>query len=148
MTTYTLAFMFDPDHPLISLQRKTHPPFLAGKLNGYGGECLPGESAAQCVRREVMEEACVNLSEAYHFCTFNRGHKWRIELFAAWVKPEKINPNATQEHQVVLKLSDAWAGNPDLADGVDWMVPMGLLSLNLVRQNPPFRISAGVNFVS
>lgn len=46
--------------------RRRYPP-NEGKWNGVGGKIEAGETPAECVRREVMEEANVDVSESLRY---------------------------------------------------------------------------------
>ncbi len=55
--------------------RRRHPP-NEGKWNGLGGKIEAGETPAKCVRREVMEEADMDVSESLRYAgivTWNAG---------------------------------------------------------------------------
>ncbi len=59
---YTICFCRAGNHVLM-LQRVKPPN--AGKWNGPGGKIEPGETPAQAVRRELLEEAGLDLANAY-----------------------------------------------------------------------------------
>jgi 8-oxo-dGTP diphosphatase len=55
--------------------RRKHPP-NEGLWNGLGGKIEAGETPAECVRREVMEEANADVSEGFRYTgivTWNLG---------------------------------------------------------------------------
>ena len=43
----------------------------AGKVNGPGGKFEPGETALQCVLREVREELCIDVADAREMGVLN-----------------------------------------------------------------------------
>jgi 8-oxo-dGTP diphosphatase len=55
---YTICFIRQGDDVLMLLRDR--PP-NAGLWNGIGGKISPGETPAECARREVLEEAGVDL---------------------------------------------------------------------------------------
>lgn len=55
MEKYVVGFVFDQNGKVILL-RKTHPDWQAGKLNGVGGKCKPGEDDRVTMVREWQEE--------------------------------------------------------------------------------------------
>ena len=60
---YVLALLFTPDRRQVVLMRKTRPAWQAGRVNALGGKLLPGESPSAAARREVREEAGVDVAE-------------------------------------------------------------------------------------
>lgn len=62
-TVYAAGLAFSNDTNYVLLIRKNRPEFLAGKLNAVGGHVDPGETPLQAVRREVLEEAGVDIEE-------------------------------------------------------------------------------------
>ncbi|MBI5202060.1 MAG: 8-oxo-dGTP diphosphatase [Elusimicrobia bacterium] len=78
---------------LLMLHRNTRPgDFHAGKWNGLGGKCEPGESPLETARRELREEAGLDLPETafkplgvVQFPDFKpkAGEDWIVWVFAA-----------------------------------------------------------------
>src|SRR5688500_4592906 len=71
---YVLALLFTADAREVVLVRKTRPPWQAGRVNALGGKLLDGESLVEAARREVREEAGVDVE--------------RWEEFLVWHDPE------------------------------------------------------------
>ena len=64
---YVLALLFTEGRDRVVLMRKTRPAWQAGKVNALGGKLLPGEGAADAARREVLEEAGVDVADWEEF---------------------------------------------------------------------------------
>ena len=58
---YVLALLFTADGGQVVLMHKTRPAWQAGRVNALGGKLLPGETAIDAARREVREEAGVDV---------------------------------------------------------------------------------------
>lgn len=61
---YVAGFLIDNDARTVALVRKGKPAWQAGRLNGIGGKIEDGEDDSQAMRREFLEEAGVDISEA------------------------------------------------------------------------------------
>lgn len=56
MTYYTLGFLFNQNLSQVLLIHKLSPEWQKGQINGLGGKFEAGESAQECITREVSEE--------------------------------------------------------------------------------------------
>lgn len=62
MFSYVLALLFTADRGQIVLMEKTRPAWQAGRVNALGGKLGTGERAEDAARREVREEAGVDVA--------------------------------------------------------------------------------------
>lgn len=62
MRDYVAGFVFDGLGQIVLLIEKRRPKWQAGLLNGIGGSIEPGESPAQAMSREFLEEAGVTVN--------------------------------------------------------------------------------------
>ncbi|HEX6808379.1 MAG TPA: NUDIX domain-containing protein [Gemmatimonadaceae bacterium] len=62
MFSYVLALLFTADRAQIVLMEKTRPAWQAGRVNALGGKLGAGERAEDAARREVREEAGVDVA--------------------------------------------------------------------------------------
>jgi len=86
----TLVYLEDDAGRVLMLQRGRRPGDLhAGKWNGLGGKCEPGEAPLDCARRECREESGLEpgrLAFAGHilFPAFDGANDWSVFLFRAF----------------------------------------------------------------
>ena len=66
MLEYVLALLFTADAREVVLVRKTRPAWQAGRVNALGGKLQTGEDILAAARREVREEAGVDVEVAFH----------------------------------------------------------------------------------
>lgn len=122
--TYVLALLFTPDRRQVVLMHKTRPAWQAGRVNAPGGKLHPGETAAEAARREVREEAGVDVPAV----------AW--EEFLVWDDPvyrmhavrafdAAAHAAHTAEDQAIF-LADVGALPPALIDNLRWLVPLAL----------------------
>ena len=120
--TYVLALLFTPDRARVALMHKTRPAWQAGRVNALGGKLLPGESAAEAARREVREEAGVDVERWEEFLVWD-DPVYRMHAVRAFdVAAERAR---TAEDQEVF-LAPVEALPPNLIDNLRWLVPLAL----------------------
>lgn len=116
MIPYTVCFCTRKDLVLMLCRRR--PP-NAGLWNGLGGKILPGETPLGCVRREVLEEAGMDLGSS-------RGLRFAgVVRWSAGVDPTSCS---TGMHAFVAELPDNWPVREDERE-----VAEGMLSRKPVR---------------
>jgi 8-oxo-dGTP diphosphatase len=120
--TYVLALLFTPDRARVALMHKTRPAWQAGRVNALGGKLLPGETPADAARREVREEADVDVEGWEEFLVWDdpvyRMHAVRAFDGAA----ERVR--TAEDQEVFLAAVDALPHN--LIDNLRWLVPLAL----------------------
>jgi 8-oxo-dGTP pyrophosphatase MutT (NUDIX family) len=89
----TLVFLIKDKQILLAMKKRG---FGTGKWNGVGGKNKDGENIEETARREANEEIGVSISSLNKVATLNF-------YFVS-------NPDWNQ--QVIVYLSDGWAGNP------------------------------------
>jgi len=99
---------------------RNRPP-NAGLWNGLGGKILPGESPLDCVRREVLEEAGIDL---------RRFGQLRFSGVVKWKRGVDPTGPSTGMHAFVAELPDywpVWEGEREVEEGLlawkplDWV---------------------------
>ena len=119
---YVLALLFTPDRRRVALMRRTRPAWQAGRVNALGGKLLPGESATDAARREVREEAGVDVGDWEEFLVWEdavyRLHALRSFHAAA------ADVRTAEDQEVFLAGTDALP--PELIDNLRWLVPLAL----------------------
>ncbi|MDF1503561.1 NUDIX domain-containing protein [Roseisolibacter sp. H3M3-2] len=119
---YVLALLFTPDGRHVVLMRKTRPAWQAGRVNALGGKLLAGESALDAARREVREEAGVDVAAWEEFLVWE-DPVYRMHAVRAF--DEAARHAHTAEDQEVF-LADPAALPPALIDNLRWLVPLAL----------------------
>jgi 8-oxo-dGTP diphosphatase len=77
---YVLAFV--TCHHRVLLIQKRRPAWQVGKLNGLGGKIDEGETPLEAVRREVREEAGLDIEEGqFREFAVMEGDEWRVYCF-------------------------------------------------------------------
>lgn len=119
---YVLALLFTPDRRQVVLMRKTRPAWQAGRVNALGGKLLAGESVAEAARREVREEAGVDVDEWEEFLVWE-DPVYRLHVVRAF-HPAAAAARTAEDQQVFR--CDAGALPPELIDNLRWLVPLAL----------------------
>ncbi len=120
--TYVLALLFTADLRRVVLIRKTRPAWQAGRVNGLGGKLLPGESPADAARREVREEAGVDV-EGWTEVVVWDDPVYRLHVMRA--ADDEAALARTAEDQEVF-LADVRALPDEVIDNLRWLIPLAL----------------------
>ena len=119
---YVLALLFTPDREHVGLMRKTRPAWQAGRVNALGGKLVGGESAIDAARREVREEAGVDVGTWEEFLVWDdpvyRMHAVRAFDAAA------LGAHTAEDQEVFLAPVSALPR--ELIDNLRWLVPLAL----------------------
>ena len=117
--------LFSHDGAQVLMVRKTHPAWMAGKLNGIGGQIEAGESPVEAMRREFAEEAglLVPAWEHFLFLDFAAGAVWFFRAFAdrsvlAAARTE------TDESIEAWDVADLTAGATATIANLAWILPL------------------------
>ena len=119
---YVLALLFSPDRRHVVLMRKSRPAWQAGRVNALGGKLAPGESPLDAARREVHEEAGVDVSSWEEFLVWDDPV---YRMHAVWAFDDAAHRARTAEDQEVF-LADVAALPAELIDNLRWLVPLAL----------------------
>ena len=119
---YVLALLFTPERDRVVLMRKTRPAWQAGRVNALGGKLLPGESAADAARREVLEEAGVAVDGWEEFLVWE-DPVYRMHALRAF-DPAATAAHTAEDQEVLLAPTDALPA--ELIENLRWLVPLAL----------------------
>jgi 8-oxo-dGTP diphosphatase len=119
---YVLALLFTADAREVVLVRKTRPAWQAGRANALGGKILPGEPLVEAARREVREEAGVDIE---HWEEFLVWHDPVYRMRAVRAFDDAAHRARTAEDQEVF-LADVSALPLNVIDNLRWIVPLAL----------------------
>lgn len=82
----TLAYVRRGGETLMLMRPPLDSPGRPGRCNGLGGKFMPGETPEECMRREVLEEAGLEVLEASYrglltFPRFDGVDDWYVFVF-------------------------------------------------------------------
>lgn len=122
MLRYVLALLFTPDRQRIVLVEKTRPAWQAGLVNALGGKLGEGESAVAAARREVREEAGVDVAGWEEVLVW-RDPQYVMSVVRAF--DTAAAAARTAEDQRVF-LADVAALPARVIDNLRWIIPLAL----------------------
>lgn len=120
---YVVGFLFDESLRRVILIKKKRPEAQKGRFNGVGGKIEAGESPAEAMRREFLEEGGVDVQtwvRTARLC----GADYMIHVFAAISDP--LFHRATAQTDESLKkagLFDIFLSLP-MVEHSRWMLAM------------------------
>ncbi|HXT47771.1 MAG TPA: NUDIX domain-containing protein [Gemmatimonadaceae bacterium] len=119
---FVLALLFSLDGRQVALMRRTRPAWQAGRVNALGGKVVEGETPADAARREVKEEAGVDVAEWAEVLVWE-DREYRMHVMRAM--SERASMVRTMEDQEVF-LADVAALPDGVIGNVRWLVPLAL----------------------
>lgn len=122
MLVYVLALLFTPDRARVVLVHKTRPAWQAGRVNALGGKLHAGESPVDAARREVREEAGVDVAGWEEFLVWDDA-QYRMHACRAF-DPAAAAAHTAEDQAVFL--ADALALPANVIDNLRWLVPLAL----------------------
>lgn len=120
--TYVLALLFTADRRCVVLMRKTRPAWQAGRVNALGGKLLPGESPADAARREVGEEAGVDVEQWEEFLVWD-DPVYRLHVLRAF-DDVALRAHTAEDQEVFL--AEVQALPAELIENLRWLIPLAL----------------------
>ncbi|HKV51385.1 MAG TPA: NUDIX domain-containing protein [Gemmatimonadaceae bacterium] len=122
MFLYVLALLFSADRRRVVLVEKARPAWQAGRVNALGGKVCEGERVDAAARREVREEAGVDVAEWEHVLVW-RDAQYTMHVLRAF--DDAALRAVTAEDQRVF-LADVDALPATVIDNLRWLVPLAL----------------------
>lgn len=102
--------------------RRTRPAWQAGRVNALGGKLSDGETAPEAARREVREEAGVDVAEWSEVLVWE-DREYRMHVMRA--VSARARDVRTMEDQEVF-LADVSALPGEMIGNLRWLVPLAL----------------------
>ena len=132
-----VGFYFTPDLERVALIEKLKPNWQKGLLNGIGGKLEPGESPAQAMKREFMEEAGLLINDFKQFAAL-RSNIYTVHFFACTGTNVKNVKTLTEEKVDVysVKLLDP----KHCVYHLPWMIAMAQEFLRNGGKTEPYDI--------
>ena len=119
---YVLALLFTADAREVVLVRKTRPAWQAGRVNALGGKLHGGENPLDGARREVREEAGVDIDGWEEFLVW-RDPEYRLRVVRAFDDAAR-DARTAEDQEVFLARVDALP--PNVIDNLRWLIPLAL----------------------
>jgi 8-oxo-dGTP diphosphatase len=134
---YVLAFLFTADAREIVLVRKSRPAWQAGRVNALGGKLHDGEDPRDAARREVREEAGVDVAQWEEFLVWD-DPEYCLRALRAF--DDAAQRARTAEDQEVF-LAPVAALPPNVIANLRWMIPLALdrdvaIPISVTSANP------------
>jgi 8-oxo-dGTP diphosphatase len=123
MTSYCAGFLFNQDKPHrhVALILKNHPEWQRGKLNAIGGKIEEGETSAEAMRREFLEEAGMDVPDWQHTVLLC-GADWNVSFFRAFGDLTQIKTNEEE----IVGIYDVIDLPKIVIPNLRWLVPLQL----------------------
>ena len=122
MFQYVLALLFTADRRHVVLMEKTRPAWQQGRVNALGGKVHAGERAEDAARREVREEAGVDVA------TWGRVLVWRDAQYTMHVvrayDDAALRAHTAEDQRVFRAPVNELP--PNVIDNLRWLVPLAL----------------------
>lgn len=119
---YVLALLFTADGRELVLVRKTRPAWQAGRVNALGGKMHDGETLFEAARREVREEAGVDVERWDEFLVWD-DPEYRLRAVRAFDDAARAARTAEDQEVFLAHVS----GLPlDVIDNLRWIIPLAL----------------------
>jgi 8-oxo-dGTP diphosphatase len=134
---YVLALLFTADGREVVLVRKTRPAWQAGRINALGGKLHDGETVLEAARREVREEAGVDVEDWEEFLVWN-DRQYRLRAVRAFSDAARIARTAEDQEVFLAQV----AGLPlNVIHNLRWIIPLALdrdvaLPIQVTSANP------------
>ena len=119
---YVLALLFTADGREVVLVRKARPAWQAGRVNALGGKLDAGEGLVDAARREVREEAGVDVEGWEEFLVW-RDPEYRLRAVRAFDDAAR-QARSAEDQEVFLANVGALPFN--VIDNLRWMIPLAL----------------------
>ena len=119
---YVLALLFTADAQEVVLARKVRPAWQAGRINALGGKLHDGEDLLDAARREVYEEAGVEVEGWEEFLVWE-DPEYRLRAVRAFDDAAR-QARTAEDQEVLLARVDALPAN--VIDNLRWIIPLAL----------------------
>lgn len=119
---YVLALLFTADAREVVLVRKTRPAWQEGRVNALGGKMHPHEAVSDAARREVREEAGIDVGGWEEFLVWH-DPEYRLRAVRAFDDAAR-RARTAEDQEVFLARVDALP--PNVIDNLRWIIPLAL----------------------
>ena len=123
MQEYVAGFLFDSYLEYVVLIRKEKPAWQKGKLNGVGGKIEEGETPAQAMRREFLEETGMDVEHWNQYVTLT-GEGFTVHFFHARSHDPFLVKSTTDETVRVYEIENL--SRLQTIPNLQWLIPCAL----------------------
>jgi 8-oxo-dGTP diphosphatase len=121
---YVVGFLYNPKRGTVALIEKQKPEWQKGFLNGVGGKIEEGETPAEAMKREFLEETGGQVDSWREFAYMNHSGN-EVHFFVA--KSESITIRSlTIEKVGWYNVDDIMAWEHNIIPNLFWLIPLAL----------------------
>ncbi len=138
MISYVCGFLFahasgsPQGAPDVLLIRKNRPRWQAGMLNGVGGHVEPGETPAEAMRREFLEEAGVGGLE-WSPVALLAGGGFEVHFYASWTDRKTFDAATALTDEQLVRISTADLAGAAVLPNLRVLIPLALDDSGIVK---------------
>lgn len=133
-TRYSCGFLFTPGCPGtdVLLIRKLRPRWQAGRLNGIGGHIEYGETPADTMRREFLEEGGIDIA-SWDPVAILRGATFEVHFFSAWTDRVTFGSARAMTDEQLEAIPVDNLGRDDIIPNLRVLIPLALDRSGIVK---------------
>lgn len=124
MKQYVLGFLIDRTRGEVVVVRKNRPAWQSGKYNGVGGKVEVGETLAEAMQREFLEETGHEREDWERYCVLI-GHGFQVHVFCAF--DSNLDAKVAQTTDEVIAVRPTWwFDHTNAITNLEWLIPMAM----------------------
>jgi 8-oxo-dGTP diphosphatase len=123
MIRYTLGFVFDSTLTRVLLIHKLRPEAQRGLINGLGGKFEEGETAYECVAREILEEAgLVTLPDEWTKICDLGSDTWNMDVLALAYQGAESDAQTAEDQEI--EWFNIYPLPGTIKSNLAWLIPL------------------------
>lgn len=149
---YCVGLAFTKGFNYVTLVRKTHPEWQAGRWNGVGGKLEAGESPLEAMRREFAEECSLDVVDWDLFAVLggldDTARRWEVSFFWTFIRGDNWSPSRnfglTEERVEVMPIDWLNRSHPfSTIDNIPFLIEIAKSRARSFRPQPTLYIQEG-----